>query len=44
VRVPDDAVIGYDLARDRLNHHVTESGIVVIAGNRSQIEITGLVV
>src|ERR1039457_4478445 len=44
VRVPDDAVIGYDLARDRLNHHVTESGIVVIAGNRSQIEITSLMV
>jgi glucose-1-phosphate adenylyltransferase len=44
VRVPEDATIGYDLERDRLNHHVTESGIVVIAGNRSQIEITGLVV
>jgi len=44
VRVPDDAVIGYDLAHDRLTHHVTESGIVVVAGNRSQIEITGLVV
>ena len=44
VRVPEDAEIGYDLARDRLNHHVTESGIVVVAGNRSQIEITGLVV
>jgi len=36
--------IGYDLAHDRLTHHVTESGIVVVAGNRSQIEITGLVV
>jgi len=23
VRVPDDAVIGYDLAHDRLTHHVT---------------------
>ena len=44
VRVPDDAIIGYDLEHDRLTHHVTESGIVVIAGNRSQIEITGLVV
>jgi glucose-1-phosphate adenylyltransferase len=44
VRVPDDAVIGYDLAHDRLTHHVTESGIVVIAGNRSQIEITSLTV
>jgi glucose-1-phosphate adenylyltransferase len=44
VRVPEDAEIGYDLAHDRLTHHVTESGIVVVAGNRSQIEITGLVV
>jgi glucose-1-phosphate adenylyltransferase len=44
VRVPEDAVIGYDLDRDRLNHYVTESGIVVIAGNRSPVEITGLVV
>ncbi|MGA2268702.1 MAG: glucose-1-phosphate adenylyltransferase [Bryobacteraceae bacterium] len=44
VRVPEDAEIGYDLERDRLNHHVTESGIVVIAGNRSAVEITGLVV
>jgi len=44
VRVPDDSIIGYDLDQDRRNHHVTESGIVVIAGNRSQVEITGLVV
>src|ERR1035438_4873809 len=44
VRVPEDAIIGYDLAHDRLTHHVTESGIVVIAGNHSQIEITGLVI
>jgi glucose-1-phosphate adenylyltransferase len=42
--VPDDAIIGYDLERDRLNHHVTESGIVVIAGNRTPVEITSLVV
>ena len=44
VRVPEDAEIGYDLERDRLNHHVTESGIVVIAGNRTPVEITSLVV
>jgi glucose-1-phosphate adenylyltransferase len=44
VRVPDDAIIGYDLDQDRRNHHVTESGIVVVAGNRSRIEITSLVV
>jgi len=44
VRVPEDAAIGYDLDQDRRNHHVTESGIVVVAGNRSRIEITSLVV
>lgn len=44
VRVPDDAIIGYDLDRDRQNHHVTESGIVVIAGGRTPVDITGLVI
>jgi len=44
VRVPADALIGYDLASDNANHHVTESRIVVVAGNRGAVEITGLVV
>ena len=44
VRVPDDAMIGYDLERDRVHHHVTESGIVVIAGNRTPVDVTSLVV
>jgi glucose-1-phosphate adenylyltransferase len=44
VRIPEDAVIGYDLERDRLHHHVTESGIVVIGGARTPVDITGLVV
>jgi glucose-1-phosphate adenylyltransferase len=44
VRVPEDAIIGFDLERDRANHHVTDSGIVVVAGNRTPVEITGLVV
>ncbi len=44
VRVPEEAIIGYDLERDRINHHVTESGIVVIGGNRTPVEITGLMV
>ena len=30
VRVPDSAVIGYDLDQDRRLHHVTETGIVVV--------------
>ncbi len=39
VRVPEGAVIGYDLARDRQLYHVTESGIVVVEGRRSRVEI-----
>jgi len=44
VRVPADACIGYDLEYDRRHHHVTESGIVVVEGNRSQVEVSTLVV
>ncbi len=43
-RIPPDATVGYDLDLDRVRHHVTESGIVVIGGNRTPVEITGLVV
>ncbi len=39
VRVPEDAQIGYDLERDRKYHHVTESGIVVVEGRRSQVQV-----
>ena len=42
VRVPEDATIGYDPAQDRANYHVTESGIVVVGGNRSPVDISGL--
>jgi glucose-1-phosphate adenylyltransferase len=44
VRIPEDARVGYDLEHDRKRHHVTESGIVVIGGNRTTVDITGLVV
>jgi glucose-1-phosphate adenylyltransferase len=44
VRVPADAEIGYDQVRDRLAYHVTESGIVVVAGNRSAVDISGLTI
>lgn len=44
VRVPEDAVIGYDLPRESRYHHVTESGIVVVEGNRTPVEITDLAV
>ncbi|MBZ5728808.1 MAG: glucose-1-phosphate adenylyltransferase [Acidobacteriia bacterium] len=44
VRVPEDAIIGYDLERDRVHHYVTDSGIVVVGGERTPVDITGLVV
>lgn len=39
VRVPEDATIGFDLEKDGLYHHVTESGIVVVEGHRSTVEV-----
>jgi glucose-1-phosphate adenylyltransferase len=44
VRVPEDTCIGYDLNRDRQFHHVTPSGIVVVEGNRTPVEIGNLAV
>lgn len=44
IRVPDDTLIGYDLESDRRNHHVTESGIVVVEGIRSPVELATLVI
>jgi len=46
VRIPEDAEIGYDLARDagNPNYHVTESGLVVIGGGRTMVDLSGVVV
>jgi glucose-1-phosphate adenylyltransferase len=44
VRVPEDAEIGYDLERDRQLYHVTESGIVVVEGHRSMVDLATLLV
>jgi glucose-1-phosphate adenylyltransferase len=44
VHVPEDAVIGYDLDRDRQLYHVTDSGIVVIEGHRSPVDVASLVI
>ncbi|HLJ13203.1 MAG TPA: glucose-1-phosphate adenylyltransferase [Bryobacteraceae bacterium] len=41
-RVRPGETIGYDVERDRQLHHVTESGIVVVEGRRSKVDITGL--
>ncbi|MCU1235858.1 MAG: glucose-phosphate adenylyltransferase [Candidatus Solibacter sp.] len=44
-RVAEDAMIGYDAEADRARgYHVTETGIVVVGGERSPVDITGLVV
>ncbi|HEU0141127.1 MAG TPA: glucose-1-phosphate adenylyltransferase [Bryobacteraceae bacterium] len=42
VHVPEEDTIGYDLELDRLRHHVTESGIVVVGGARTRVEIAAL--
>jgi glucose-1-phosphate adenylyltransferase len=44
VRIPEDALIGYDLDYDRQLYHVTESGIVVIEGHRSTVDISSMLV
>ena len=44
VRVAEGLSIGYDLDQDRKLHHVTESGIVVVEGLRSALEISTVVV
>jgi glucose-1-phosphate adenylyltransferase len=42
VRVPPDTSIGYDLESDRQLYHVTESGIVVVQGYRSPVDIASM--
>lgn len=42
VRVPEDALIGIDHEKDKQFHHVTESGIVVVEGHRSSVDISSL--
>jgi len=39
VRVPEDATIGWNAAQDARLYHVTESGLVVVEGNRSPVDI-----
>jgi glucose-1-phosphate adenylyltransferase len=42
VRVPPDATIGYDLEQDRSRYYVTDSGIVVVEGHRSPVDIASM--
>ncbi|MDQ6706670.1 MAG: glucose-1-phosphate adenylyltransferase [Acidobacteriota bacterium] len=44
VRVPEGDRIGFDPVQDSARHHVTESGIVVVEGNRSEVELATLFV
>ena len=39
VRVPEDASIGYDAVQDARLYHLTESGLVVVEGNRTPVDI-----
>jgi glucose-1-phosphate adenylyltransferase len=42
VKVPEEATIGYDLAEDRKRYYVTDSGIVVVEGHRSLVDIASV--
>ncbi len=44
VRVQQGDRIGYDRELDRKRHHITESGLVVVEGNRSAVEVATLFV
>ncbi len=40
VRIPENAVIGYDHEEDKKKYHVTESGIVVVEGKRTPMQLS----
>jgi glucose-1-phosphate adenylyltransferase len=42
VKVPPDATIGYDLDEDRRKYYVSDTGIVVIEGHQSTVDISTL--
>jgi glucose-1-phosphate adenylyltransferase len=44
VNIRADTVIGYNPEEDRRRYHVTESGIVVVEGRRTPVELSSLVV
>ena len=41
-QIPPGVKIGYDLDRDRERYHLSDTGIVIIEGHRSPIEITSV--
>jgi len=44
VRVPEDATIGFDHESDKKLYYVTESGIVVVEGHRSTVDVATMLV
>lgn len=42
VKVPENAEIGYNVEEDRKKYHVTESGLVVVEGHQSTVDIAAL--
>ena len=44
VKLPPDSRIGFDLVADRKLYQVTDSGIVVVQGNRSIVDLSTLVI
>lgn len=42
VKVPEHATIGYDLEADSKKYHVTETGIVIVEGYQSKVDIASL--
>src|SRR5262245_17132445 len=44
VRIPEGAALGFGLEQDKKFHHVTSTGIVVVEGLRSSVEISSVVI
>ncbi|MCL4793299.1 MAG: glucose-1-phosphate adenylyltransferase [Bryobacteraceae bacterium] len=42
VHLPEGTVIGYDADADRVKYHLTDSGIVVVEGRRSRVDVASL--
>jgi glucose-1-phosphate adenylyltransferase len=42
VKVPEEATIGYDLAEDRKRYYVTDTGIVVVEGHRTTVDVASM--